>query len=131
MKAYTDLEQSKKLAEILPLQSADMFYEYVLPKSDKIKHNPEIGNPINALEWYNKGYTLSGKEPITLDEYCVPCWSLAALLSAIPNASLPRNVLGWQCISYKNCICTKGDIADDPVDACVEMIIRLNELNLL
>ena len=25
MKSYTDLEQSKKLAEILPLESADMF----------------------------------------------------------------------------------------------------------
>lgn len=26
MKAYTDIKQSKKLAEILPLESADMFY---------------------------------------------------------------------------------------------------------
>lgn len=26
MKAYTDLEQSKKLAEILPIESADMYY---------------------------------------------------------------------------------------------------------
>lgn len=28
MKAYTDLEQSKKLAEILPIESADMPYYY-------------------------------------------------------------------------------------------------------
>ena len=27
MKSYTDLEQSKKLAEILPLESADMCYK--------------------------------------------------------------------------------------------------------
>ena len=26
MKAYTDIEQSKKLAEILPVESADMYY---------------------------------------------------------------------------------------------------------
>lgn len=26
MKSYTDIEQSKKLAEILPLESADMHY---------------------------------------------------------------------------------------------------------
>ena len=26
MKSFTDLKQSKKLAEILPLESADMFY---------------------------------------------------------------------------------------------------------
>lgn len=28
MKAYTDLNQSKELAEILPLEGADMFYNY-------------------------------------------------------------------------------------------------------
>lgn len=29
MKSYTDLEQSHKLAEILPLESADMYYLYL------------------------------------------------------------------------------------------------------
>lgn len=29
MKAYTDLEQSRKLAEILPLESADMHWQYI------------------------------------------------------------------------------------------------------
>ena len=28
MKSYTDLEQSKKLAEILPIESADMSYTW-------------------------------------------------------------------------------------------------------
>ena len=28
MKGYTDLEQSKKLEEILPLETADMHYHY-------------------------------------------------------------------------------------------------------
>ena len=42
IKSYTSLEQSKQLAEFLPIKSADMYYQYVLPKSDKIKHNPEI-----------------------------------------------------------------------------------------
>lgn len=28
MKAYTDIAQSKRLAEILPLESADMYYEW-------------------------------------------------------------------------------------------------------
>ena len=88
MKSYTDIEQSKKLAKILPIESADMFYQYVLPKSGKIMHNPKIGNPINALEWYNKGYTASGKEPITLEEYCVTCWSLAALINVLPSSTL-------------------------------------------
>ena len=86
MKSYTNLEQSKKLAEILPIETADMCYKYVLPKSDKIHHVPEIGNPIDLLKWYNKGYTFNGKkEPITLNEYCVPCWSLSALLNVLPK----------------------------------------------
>ena len=72
MKSYTDIEQSKKLAEILPLESADMYYQYVLPKSDKIMYNPILGNSIDALEWYNKGYTHFGKNPLTLNEYCIP-----------------------------------------------------------
>jgi hypothetical protein len=80
MKSYTDLEQSKRLTEILSIETADMYYKYILPKSDKIHHIPEIGNPINSLKWYNEGYTFSGKrKPITLNDYCIPCWSLAAL----------------------------------------------------
>jgi hypothetical protein len=36
MKSYTDIEQSKKLAEILPLESADMMYDrlIVIPFND-------------------------------------------------------------------------------------------------
>ena len=29
IKSYTDLQQSKKLAEILPLESADMWHQHV------------------------------------------------------------------------------------------------------
>ena len=99
IKAFTDLSQSKKLVDILPIESSDMYYQYVLPKSSKIKHNPEIGNPINALEWYNKGYTLGGKEPIKLDEYCVPCWSLASLLGVLPRIEGLKPVLDLE-INY-------------------------------
>ena len=31
MQAFTDIEQSKKIAEILPLESADMRYGYTAP----------------------------------------------------------------------------------------------------
>lgn len=131
IKSYTDIEQGKKLAEILPFKSADMYYQYVLPKSDKIKHNPEIGNPINALEWYNKGYTMSGKEPITMDEYCVPCWSLAALLEALPKIHKLKPILDLEenSILYSG---TNLDVrADNIIDACVDMIIKLKGQNLL
>ena len=140
IKSYSDLQQSKKLADILPLESADMYYQYVLPKSDKIKHNPEIGNPINALEWYNKGYTLGGKEPIKLDEYCVPCWSLASLLGVLPKRielegvayelSIYLNGLYYWNVNNGNLLLeVKGK--DNLVDACVAMVEKLHELNLL
>ena len=136
IKSYTDIEQSKKLVEILPLESADMYYQYVLPKSDKIKHNPEIGNPVNTLKWYNKGYIMSGKEPVTLDAYCIPCWSLAALLNVLPDGTdVVKEKVDTENERY---MCTVGinnniisTFANNPVDAYVEMIIRLNELKLL
>lgn len=61
MKGYTSLSQSKKLAEILPIESADMFYN---PRpSNEI---PYVGNANTAL-------------------LQVPCWSLAALLDVLPD----------------------------------------------
>ena len=111
MKSYTDIEQSRKLAEILPLETADMCYI-----------NGDIGK-ISIGGWKNNAH----------DEDDVPCWSLAALLSIIPHSSLKKVLLGWQCISYDedghNCFL--GEYTDNPVDACYEMILKLKELNLL
>ncbi len=146
MKSYTDLEQSKKLTEILPQDSADMFYKYVLPKSDKIHHIPEIGNPINSLKWYNEGYTFRGKkEPITLNEYCVPCWSLAALLEALDDEitdkegndytlTIVKENLQYQLYyhdAWGQVEDIETDYYDDMVDACYEMLVKLHKLNLL
>lgn len=134
MKNYTDLDQSRKLTEFLPIESADMYYKYVLPKSDIIIHIPEFGNPIDSLKWYNEGYTFKGKrEPITLSEYCIPCWSLATLLSVLDFPSLTQNKEDeWEvCVPNHK---SDGYIevsADNPVDACVEMIEKLHEQKLL
>ena len=47
IKAFTDLEQSKKLAKILPLESADMFwYRDAVTK----EANPRIMNYMQVLE---------------------------------------------------------------------------------
>ena len=136
MKAYTDIKQSKKLTEILPLESADMYYKYVLPNSDRIIHVPEIGNPVDSLKWYNEGYTFGGKrEPITLSEYCIPCWSLAALLNLCPTINGKQPILTrgkltrlWYCY-YEDEIDTQT--YDNPVDAVFEMIQLLHEQKLL
>jgi len=69
MKSYTDLEQSKKLTEILPIESADM---KILSFGIDIKRRVV---PINDIAVLNRE-----------DE--IPCWSLAALLELLPAATL-------------------------------------------
>ena len=63
MKSYTDLEQSRKLAEILPHESADMWYG---------NENP---NKITVGKWEDNKH----------DEDDIPCWSLAALMDMLPS----------------------------------------------
>ena len=111
MKSYTDLEQSRKLTEILPLESADMCY---------IEDKPNIG--FLYEEYKEFGDTI-------LQNY-YPCWSLAALISIIPYGCLTIHVQKKYRVVYNPNIITKGDY-DNPVDACYEMIIKLHELNLL
>lgn len=67
IKAYTDIEQSKKLENILPLESADMYYS--------TNDNNLTYNNVPLLIQYNE-YTT---------KYYIPCWSLAALLNIIPK----------------------------------------------
>jgi hypothetical protein len=110
MKSYTDIEQSKKLAEILPLESADMFYTSL--------------NSDYPWIWIDK-YSMEAED--------IPCWSLAALLSVLPygySSILTKSFDGkdYYCkIDGK----TFETEADNPVDACVAMILKLHELNLL
>ena len=61
-KAYTDLEQSQKLAKILPLDSADMHY---------INGG---GQPV-----------LTGWAECEHDYDDIPCWSLDALMELLPE----------------------------------------------
>lgn len=69
MKSYTDLVQSRKLSEILPLESADFFWIIGHLHTDGPKY--EIIRPIN--------------EVYETDKYW-PCWSLAALISILPQS---------------------------------------------
>lgn len=61
MKAYTDLEQSKRLAKILPIESADMRYA---PFGD-------------THPWFC--------DDCLIEKGASPCWSLAALLNILPE----------------------------------------------
>lgn len=119
IKGYTDIEQSQTLAKILPLESADMKWYFWKSEIDAPKL-PTFGYGKDAAE------TCKGTEAVYL-----PCWSLAALLDALPKMYNLKPMLDLE----ENSILYSGiDIyvhADNPVDACYEMIVKLKEKNLL
>lgn len=129
MKGYTDLEQSKKLAEILPLESADMEY-LTINETDSligtvpfVKDNSEVEDSS-----YNYNYNR------------IACWSLAALLGVLSKTAHSIDEDGSVSLgSYKNiewglCL-TNTNVelftANNPVDACYQMIMNLHELKML
>lgn len=73
MKAYTDLEQSKKLTEILPLESADMYYFTI------IRDYPYSQGKIKTIVKIMDGSFSSN--------YDTPCWSLSALFDVFPKGT--------------------------------------------
>ena len=114
MKSYTDLEQSNKLAEILPLESADYHY---IAQGEKSYFYP---------------YSLSSDAVKDYDEEIkyIPCWSLTALLKVMPfwyDIHPVKNGVAMKCDYGKEEIV----ISDNHIDACVEMIEKLHELNLI
>ena len=130
MKSYTDLEQSKKLAEILPIESADMCFN-IWQRTNM----PPLMTPYCKFqEFFN----------METPDFLIPCWSLSALLNVLPISiddgrhclslinSNPNGDIEWLC-------CYEDDngnaltecYADNQVDACVEMIIKLHEQKLL
>lgn len=122
MKSYTDLEQSKKLAEILPIESADMYYS----KYDTIHANTLYGSC--DIRYFN------------INEY-IPCWSLAALFGVLPHriddryglalGKLPTNE-GWYVCYVDNDQFLKHYVANSNfIDACYEIILRLHEAKLI
>ena len=119
MKSYSDLEQSKKLAKILPIENADMTYMPIM----------DIDSMSNS-GFLNIPDCYPFNEFKDCDTKPLPCWSLGALLDVLPNYQLQTQDDGIGIL----CSCNgKFNIvtADNPVDACVEMIFKLHELKLL
>ena len=128
IKSYTDINQSKKLAEILPIESADGFWEYHdkwCSEGDEWEGYEDYPRAEPYLEYTRKEN--EWKE----DKSDIPCWSLAALLNVIPNYRLRSE--------HNHCTCTaKTSLElemvagfDNAVDACYEMVLKLNELKML
>lgn len=127
MRSYTNIEQSRKLAEILPMESADCYWDY----DDLQKYH--------RISWFEDGYNKESQ--LRSNENNICAWSLAALLDVLPkNLYIGRPVLatnyrGYYWVSYfdeymkeKN---FTSKIYNNPIDACYEMIIHLHELNVL
>lgn len=118
VKSFTSLEQSKKLAEILPLESADMYWSRctITDFGDGVLKVSYTKEPCNISQFRNT------KEDI-------PCWSLAALLDVLPNYET-NNFGDSILLAVKN----KALVTDEGetlLDLVVNMIIYLHELNLL
>ena len=116
IKSYTDINQSKKLAEILPIESADKWYSIV------------DGEPFVCLERH-------------CDYEQIPCWSLASLLGVLPKnlnigrPSLESNYKGYYWVQYYDEYMkpsnNKTECFNNSIDACVAMIEKLHELKML
>ena len=127
MKSYTDLSQSKKLAKILPIESADMYY------SSGDECDICFGNGIyeEIADWLSDG---------TQRPADIPCWSLTALLEILAkiankidddgSASL-SSFMGQWSVDMFDCPVESTDNYDSPIDACVAMIENLHKTNLL
>lgn len=125
MKSYTDIEQSKQLKKILSIETADMNYYCSKENNARISECP---------------FVRSFKETNTFSY--IYCWSLNALLNVIPKHIKDYNVLRidinentfalwYNEIGYGVNTELPDITRESAVDACVEMILRLHELNFL
>lgn len=138
MKAYTDIEQSMKLAEILPIERADMYW--FVPADKEGEFIEEIKIISNKSEYYLfEGITDWNDTPY------IPAWSLAALLDAIPqeifNGEYVINIteghINKWILTYDHRENRHHSYyglsygADNLIDACYEIVLKLHELKLL
>jgi len=121
IKSFTDISQSKTLSKILSIESADMYWFRDDTETPKIYPKDMMKNSVSVT---------------------LPCWSLAALLDIIPKHIKDYNVLRIDinendtAIWYDEIGCGVNNELPDitkesAVDACVEMILKLKENNLL
>lgn len=121
-KFYTTPKQSEKLLKFLSPNSADMRY-----------------SPLGGTHpWVLEGNLI--------EKDAIPCWSLQALLDEIPNTIMNKQEedlklhIDKEDYSYGlfyeneytgNMFEIETDYHDNFVDACVEMLLKLNKKKLL
>ena len=132
MKSYTDITQSKKLAEILPIESADMYWLNWHIDSTESKYEVFVVDKSDKYINFFNSYTVAVD-----NKEIIPCWSLSALLNILPHCIDDRYDLvlgklsddtGWYvCYDdidhFTRFYVTQSDL----IDACIEMIVWLKE----
>ena len=127
MKSYTNIKESKKLAEILQPESADMCW----------------GISDETLKWKTFPYLMPWRD-YTAKEHYLPCWSLAALLDQLEDIVVDENGYEYKLEIIKEGVqyylvyegmldaaCYETSLFDDLIDACVEMIVTLKKKDLI
>lgn len=125
IKTHSDIPQSKKLVEFLPLESADMYYE------------PSAGFRTEPSEV--KFGDIEYAHPRS-----IRCWSLAALLDILEQVKEIKNqrvtILvdryaggHWyvELLKVQDERSVLFEHSKELVDACYEMVLKLHELKLL
>lgn len=121
MKAFTDIEQSKTLAKILPIESADMHYSTWTILNGEFIVSLNQGSTIEDLQ----------------EDYgnqIIPCWGLAALLEYMNRNfyNISLNYCGAEyTISFDDGERYKTITKDYSIDAAFEMIVWLKEKGLI
>ena len=146
MKAFTDVEQSKVLAKILPHDTADMWIAEIYDG-----HVEENGKyVVEDKPWYSISFSKPSENNFSQNVvHDIPCWSLAALLDYLqPNITIEHTEQdGWKVEMYvlaenvefslrpqyllEDLIPIVGVSETNAVDACYDTIIQLDELGLI
>lgn len=116
MKSFTDLEQSKKLAKILPITTIDFAWNIFSDGSTRL---------LRMDDW-------EVFENATSNVEIIPCWSLAALIDIINTnyyTTLYHDGVAWNIdmIHHDNVKEKHSVYANTPIDACIEIIEKLYE----
>lgn len=143
IKSFTDIGQSKRLAEILPIKSADLWYAeryagQVLESGEYV---------VEDTPNYYLSLTCPSESNYSQDTIKdIPCWSTQALLDEIPYTLLNKDNEDLKLhiekdgeqyyLFYENeytgdMFEIETDMHDDLIDACYEMIMKLKEKDSL
>ncbi len=126
-KGFTSLEQSKQLMKLgIGIRKADMHYWEGIDGETigKLSNTPNIGFDSNFYYGTDNGKTY----------HYIPCWSLSSLFDVLKDKIIfgGNSPEGWFCCyTIKNPTKTLIIYRDNLIDACYEMLLKLNELNLL